>query len=471
MATLDWGTGQEMNAIEALMWRAEVDPRLRSTMVAVEILDCEPDWDRFFAAHEWGSRMVPRFRRRVAEPVIAGGPPRWVLDEDLDLDYHVRRVRVPAGAGVQAALELAQQLAMRPFDRARPPWEAVLYEGLPGGRAAYALKLHHSSTDGIGAIQLLAGLHRRSRASDPDKPQPPAPAPEPRSLSGELVRDAARETRGVAGALAQLGGGALGGLLHPERSVRDAVGFASSLRRVLADPPASPSPLLSGRSLSWRFIALDVQFADLRAAAKAGGGTINDAFLAALLGAFRRYHAELDCPIDAMPVAIPISVRQEGDAAGGNRFVPARLAGPVGIADPTERMAAVHELVKGARAEPAMAGLALLAPALARLPPAVIARLAGAMATGNDLQASNVPGIRETVYMAGARVERLYPFAPLPGCAAMISLVTHGDVCCVGANVDAAAIEDPERFARCLKEGFDEVLALSGSAGRATPPS
>ena len=29
---LDWGREREMNALEALMWRAEEDPRLRSTM-------------------------------------------------------------------------------------------------------------------------------------------------------------------------------------------------------------------------------------------------------------------------------------------------------------------------------------------------------------------------------------------------------------------------------------------------------
>ena len=45
---------------------------------------------------------------------------------------------------------------MAPFDRARPLWEATLVEGLPDGRAAYLLKLHHSLADGKGLVQ-----HRR----------------------------------------------------------------------------------------------------------------------------------------------------------------------------------------------------------------------------------------------------------------------------------------------------------------------
>jgi diacylglycerol O-acyltransferase / wax synthase len=44
-----------MNAIEALMWRAESDPRLRSTIGGLEELDMAPDWDRFLGAHEWAT--------------------------------------------------------------------------------------------------------------------------------------------------------------------------------------------------------------------------------------------------------------------------------------------------------------------------------------------------------------------------------------------------------------------------------
>lgn len=61
----------------------------------------------------------------------------------------------------------------------------------------------------------------------------------------------------------------------------------------------------------------------------------------------------------------------------------------------------------------------------------IIAGARAASPRANDLEASNVPGLRETVFVAGARVERLYPFAPLPGCATMITLLTHGETCCI----------------------------------------
>jgi diacylglycerol O-acyltransferase len=68
----------------------------------------------------------------------------------------------------------------------------------------------------------------------------------------------------------------------------------------------------------------------------------------------------------------------------------------------------------------------------------------------------------------GGPREQIYPFAPLPGCAAMISMYTHNGTCCVGANLDAAAITDTALFARCLQQGFAEVLQGSGHADAPT---
>jgi WS/DGAT/MGAT family acyltransferase len=356
-----------MNAFEALMWRIEVDPRLRSTGCGLEILDCAPEWERFVAACDWGTRMAPRFRQKVVEPALGIGSPCWVNDPNFDLRYHVRRVGLSEGGGWPELLHAAEQIAMTPFDRARSPWESVLFEGLPDGRAAHLLKLHHATTDGMGGMQLFSQLHSRTRETNPAKPQPPPPPPEYATPLGLLREQLGRDARAVP-ALLRKAAGAVGALASPFDTVREAVRFGSSLARVIADPDVEGSPLLRRRSLSWRFLALDVAFADLRAAAKAASASLNDAFLAALLGAFRLYHEKLGCPIEKMPMAIPISVRREGDAPGGNRFAGARFAAPAGIADPRARMRAIGEMVRAARDEPAIDGLSLVAPALARLP-------------------------------------------------------------------------------------------------------
>jgi diacylglycerol O-acyltransferase / wax synthase len=460
-APLSWGSADDMNAFETVMWRAEADRTLRSPVVALDELDSVPEWGRFLAAHEWAVRMVPRFRQRVVEPPAGLGTPRWTVDPEFDLSFHVRRQRLPEGGGWSDLLAAAAQVAITPFDRTRPPWEAVLFEGLPDGRAAYVLKMHHSATDGMGALQLLGQLHSRTREPNPDKPQPPLVLAGQTSPIDALLEQVRSDAEAVPGAIREISSGAVKLLRDPLGSLSAATRYGLSLRRVLTPPEATGSPLLANRSLSWRFAALDVPFRDLRAAGKAAGGSVNDAYLAALLGGYRRYHEALGAEVvDAIPIAIPISVRQPGDAEGGNKIASARISAPMATVDPRARIEEVRSLILSARAEPAVNMIGLMSPALARLPGPVIAQLAGPMTKGNDLQASNVPGIGDDIYLAGARIVRMYPYAPLPGCAAMITLVSHGEVGCVGANYDAASFTEPDTFVRCLVEGFTEVLSL-----------
>src|SRR4029453_16055890 len=183
----------------ALMWRVEADPRLRSTMTAVYLLDRPPDWDRFLAAHEWATRLIPRIRMRVLDPPFALGMPTWVVDDQFDLSFHVRRVRLPEPGTLRQLLDLVATDGMASFDRSRPPWRASLVEGLEDGRAAYVLKLHHSLTDGQGSVQLVGLLHSRKREPSPDKPLPRAPAPEHASSLGVLLEQAAGALRSAPG--------------------------------------------------------------------------------------------------------------------------------------------------------------------------------------------------------------------------------------------------------------------------------
>ena len=67
---------------------------------------------------------MPRFRQRVVVPSFGIANPTWVDDPDFDLDYHVRRLRLPAPGSERQLLDAAAILAMTPFDKARAPWEA-----------------------------------------------------------------------------------------------------------------------------------------------------------------------------------------------------------------------------------------------------------------------------------------------------------------------------------------------------------
>jgi len=450
----DWGGPADMSAWEALMWRAEADPRTRSTGVLLEILDGEPDWDRLVAAHDRVSQQIPRLRERAVEPLLPLFPPAWSPDPHFDLGYHLQRVRLPEPGTMRQLLDLAQGILARPLDKARPPWEAVLIEGLEDGRAGYLLKVHHSLSDGIGLIQLLTLAH--SRAPEPgDHQLAPPPAPRSPLTPASLLANRLRQRLlDVPSELIRRGEDSL-------KLMGRTLRFGRSLRRVLTPPPTERSPLLrGGGGVGYRFVLHDVPLSDLKAAGKAAGGSVNDAFLAGLLGAFRRYHEHHGVPVDLMPIGIPVSLRTSDDPMGGNRFAGARFAAPVGEPDPRTRIEIIREFVVTARAEPAIGFLDLVSPTLSRLPTAAIIELAAGMTNVSDIQASNIPGMGHPVYLAGARVTGLYPLGPRPGVAAMIAMISYDGTCCIGLNVDPDVIGDLEVFETCLREGFDEVLDL-----------
>lgn len=459
------GTGG-MNAFESVMWRLDSAPMLRVPTLSCEELDTVPDWDRFVAAHEWAVRMAPQFRAKVVEPAFGLGTPRWTEDPHFDLSFHLRRQRLPEGGGWSELFEALGQFFVTPLDRSRPLWEIVLYSGLPEGRAVYALKMHHAMADGFAVMQLLSRLHSRTRDPSPDKPAPPPEAMPQLSEVDALWRQVRDDATTVPSLARKLGTATIRTSANPVGGVRSAARYAASLRRVVAPPLGPGSELLTGRSMSMRLSLIDLSFGDFRAAAKAVGGSVNDAYLAALLGGYRRYLEALGGPVvDSIPLGFPISLRKPGDPAGGNRIAAARIAGPVAEPDPVARVARIRELSQAARSEPAIDVMGVASPLLARLPVPLLANVAGPLTTSLQLMASNVPGIGPGHYIAGAEVLRFFGYGR-SGAAALITFISCGDLASVGVGFDPAAITEPALFLDCLVDGFSEVLERHPGAAK-----
>ncbi len=454
----------EMEPGDYVMFRAESNPRRRSTGMGLEILDRVPDWDGVVEAFDRASRVVVRLRQKVVVPTVGLAPPRWVVDPDFDLAYHLRRVAVPAPGTLRDVLDLAGTILEAPLDLARPLWEVTLIEGVEDGRAALITKMSHVVTDGMGGVQINALVHDTARDGAP-RPLPPAPEAEDISPD-DLTRDALTRLPGWAVSTARqqlIGTARVAGRTAraPRRAVADALAYAQSLRRVVVGEAVPPSPLRARRSLGSRLEAHDVPVAALRRAGHAAGGTLNDAYLAAVCAVLRRYHEAVGTPLPALSLAIPISLRTSADATGGNRIGAARLQAPVGERDPIARMKIIHDQVHQARQEPALGATSVIAPVLSRVPTPLLDRMAHAF-DNIDVQASNVPGDRTPRFIAGAQVERNYPFGPLPGVPMMVMLLTYVDTAFIGVRYDRAAVTEPDLFARCLREGFDEVVAAGG---------
>jgi diacylglycerol O-acyltransferase / wax synthase len=467
VAGSETGAGEfdlQMSDADALMWTVEKDPTLRSTVVTVLTLDRSPDWDALVERVERGSRLIPRLRQRVVTPMLRVGPPYWSADPNFDLSYHLRRVRAPAPGSFECVLDLARNAAMAGFDRARPLWEYTVVDGLEGGGAALVIKVHHSITDGVGGMKMLMMLFDLER-----DPGPPGPCDEfhdlPVYTPFDLVRRSFDYQRHRASSIARRGlanvvGAARSAVRNPEAALQEAARVARSLATFLAPATTPRSPIIGARSLGRRLAALDVPLDDLKRAAKAVGVSLNDAFLAAVVGGVQRYHGVHGVEPAELRMVMPINLRGEGTALGGNHFMPARFLVPLQIADPEERMRELGDLARAVRDEPAVALTDALALVLNQLPTPLTTAFFGAMLKGSDFVTSNVPGSPFPLFVAGAELERMYPFGPLSGTAANVTLLSHCGTCCIGINTDTVAIPDAPDFAKSVEAGFSEVLAL-----------
>lgn len=429
IAAMHCAMDEYLSGTDAFMWSLGADPVLRSTIVTLIVFDRPPDWKLVVDRFDRISQTVPRFRQRVARSMRPLSS-RWELDPDFDLSFHLHRLTEP-GLGQSDLLDLARSTLMAGYDRSRPLWEATLVDGLADGSGALLCKLDHALTDGVGAVQIAAVLFDNLQ-----RPGHGASAPS-RSLA---VRPRA-----------------VPAVRHPVKTALAAVPTALSIYRA-ARPIAGPrSPIMRSRTPTRHLDILEVSRTALQLAGRAAGGSLNDAFVAAVAGGLRRYHECHGVSVEELVMSMPISIRNQQDAAGGNRATLMRLAVPVGITDPALRIREVHERTSKAKREKSLAYTQLIAASLNAMPRCYI----GSQLRRVDFVASDVPGFPMPLRLGGARVRMQYAFSPTLGASVNTTLLSYVDTCAIGINMDTGAIPDLDVFHECLVAGFDETIAIA----------
>ncbi len=349
-------------------------------------------------------------------------------------------------------------------------WDFTLIEHLGGERAALVMKLHHSLTDGVGGIQLALLLFDLEARPAPTPPPPRFLSSGPVESCDLVMRSLVRGGERMAGLVTRAGRSAFPMTLHvarhPVSSLNETLETAWSIGRTVAPVNETLSPIMNGRGVSRYVDVVEMQLGDLKRAAAVADGTVNDGFLAGVTGGLRRYHERHATPVDRLRVTLPISIRTPEDPIGGNRITLIRFAVPVSDRDPVSRIHQLGRLCRTARHERSLQFTDAIAATLNLLPPAVV----GGMLKHVDFVASDIPGFTFPVYLAGARVERNVAFGPTTGTAANFTLLSHDGTCCVGINVDTAAVPDPDALVECMCEGFEEVLAMAGRHDRVRLP-
>ncbi len=446
--------------------------------------------------------LVPPFRQRMVEVPFGLQHPAMVDDPDFDLDFHVRRARLPEPGGRDELAALVADLASRPLDRGRPLWEFHVVEGLEHGRLAIIPKVHHAIIDGVSGAQVMAAFFDlspvrapvplfgrpngpqgsgQSAGAETGAPGPPTGddprwAPDPLPGEWERWRDVLGSLPGHAEAVV--------------RTVSRSVTTARNLngRRREASDPVPPSPFEAPRTSINRAISphrrvalAELSLADVGRVRTAFGGTTNDVVLAVTSGALRSFFtARGERPEASLVGMVPVSVRtEEEDGALGNRVSAMLVSLATSVDDPVARL---HRIIEGSRSakeqsrfvDPGVfAGWAQsLVPSVATRLTRLITnlRLFDHVAPLFNLIVSNVPGPDFPLYLAGARMVSMYPIGPIiEGVGMNVTVFSYLDVLYVGVQGCRLLVPDIEAMARAMEQSLTELVGRANRRDRPVP--
>lgn len=413
--------------------------------------------------------QVPQFRWKFIEVPFGLDRPLWVEDEEFDPEFHIRRIGVPSPGGPDELGNLVGQLTSYKLDRRKPLWEMWVIDGLADGKIAILVKMHHAIIDGASGAGLAEVL------LDLDVvPRPP---------SDETVGKI--DGPGGANPLELFGQGLLNAFIRtPYRMMRMSWQLANQglvwsgfLRRKNAPTQvfSAPRTSLNGSvSAHRRFGAARVDLSRVKALRKAYDVKVNDVVLALCAGALRRYLEKADAlPEHALIAQCPVSLRTDEDRdAIGNRVGSLFCSLATDISDPVLRLQAIHASTQSAKEMREALSVHSIMGLTDTTPPGLISlasRMYSASGIGRrtpppvNVVISNVPGPPFPLYLAGGRLESLYPMGPLLFEMGLnITVMSYCDSIDFGLMCCPELIPDPETIA----EGIELALAeLEEAAG------
>jgi WS/DGAT/MGAT family acyltransferase len=424
--------------------------------------------------------QLPIFRQKILRVPLDLDYPYWIEDESFDIEYHVRHIALPKPGDWRQFCIQASRIHARPLDLQRPLWEMYVIEGLdsfldlPVGSFAVLLKIHHAAVDVAHGNEITTLLHDISAASSPPAPPEPwFPESAPGNLS--LLVRAGFNVATFPFRMAQPLGRSWSTLKSATKTfVGEFLGRPHEFPMTRFNTEVSPHRVFETR----RFALVD--FKAIRALAD--GATVNDVVLAVCAGGLRRYlDMQGELPDDSLVAAAPIAVRtmsnKKGDAPGPASFAWVRVGLGTDIADPVERLIAIQatssssDVMMQAVSARELIDLAEHAPSAAIAATSKMLRSASAL-LGDwvplaNCAIANVPGPQVPLYLHGARLTYVSAIMPVSdGMGLVFSVTSYNDMIIISFTACYEQLPDPEAFAQCLRDSFQEYLALVRRAER-----
>jgi WS/DGAT/MGAT family acyltransferase len=414
--------------------------------------------------------LVPVFTRRIAALPFDIASPGWVEDRDVDLRWHIRRVKLPK-PGTMAQLEsLVARLHAQLLDRERPLWQFHVIEGLATGEIAWYAKIHHATLDGAAGVKLaevLLDASPRGRKVAAAPPRAPEEAPGMADLLGAAIAKSVAEYAKLLRAIPDAARVVSGGLA----AIASLGAPGKGRRRGFPVGPATPFNVPIGAARA--FATASIPLAEAKAIARRHGAKVNDVVLALVSGAARAWlGGKRALPEAPLVAAMPVSLRAEGDSIYTTRATMALATLATHIADPRARLEAIRTSAGNAKALTIKARSIIPMDLPAIGAPWVLSGIARAYGYAQAVKAfpplanlvvSNVPGPQAPLYLAGARMLSWWP----------VSIVEHG----LGLNVTVesycgsldfglvaakAAMPDVRKLADALYDALEELKKIRG---------
>lgn len=408
--------------------------------------------------------LMPPFCRRLVMTPLSLDKPYWHYDSDIDVGDHINEERLPSG-DLRALGEAVGAIASRPLDRNKPLWELHVLSGLDGDRFALVAKVHHSTLYGAAGAEFIAQLLDLSPEGMDVAPGVAAVSPESPGRVDLLRRTAFAQARRPLdiGRLVLRGGR---NVVGTTRSLVDVVRRHGRVALpALAPRTAISGPLTPAREAAFTAVSLD----DAKAVKDAAGVKLNDVVLGMVALSLRRYlEARDDVPDRPLAAGVPVNAG-EGDTAGTNTLATMLVALPVDDREPAALLKAVHESTVAAKEFINVVGLSAVAELAEVTPPAMLSMVSWLTRTFGlesmqppmaNVVVSNVMGPPIPLYLAGARVDAIFPLGPLlPGVGMNITVLSNLDRLDIGVMACPDVVDDVWEIVESLPDALKALMS------------